>query len=91
MVEFWDISTKTIPMSMERVAVPHFPSLVILFNAIAWIGAYIGQTPRKSTSSVILSSAVSFLLLWDYGVGVTKARFSLITGSPTAQIDDRER
>ncbi|RAH07360.1 MAG: hypothetical protein CMA00_000175 [Methanobacteriota archaeon] len=89
--EFWDISTKTIPMGIERVAVHQFPSLVILFNTIAWIGAYMGPSPSKSTSSVILSSAVTFLLLWDYGVGVTKARFSLITGSPTAQIDDRER
>ena len=37
------------------------------------------------------SPLVSFILLWNYGIGIMHAKFSLITGSSTSQIDDRDR
>ena len=65
--------------------------LAIIFNIIAWIGASKGPSPSKSSTTIFLSSIVTFLLLWDYGVGVLKARWGIITGSPASQIDDRDR
>jgi len=62
-----------------------------LFNITAWSGAMLGPSPNKSPTTVILSSIVSFMLLWDYGVGINKARISIVTGSPESQIDDRDR
>ena len=89
--EFWDVSTNTIPMGKERIAVHQFPTLVFLFNIIAWFGAYMGPSPSKGPSTILLSSVVSFLLLWDYGIGIMKARWGLVTGNTASQIDDRER
>jgi hypothetical protein len=34
---------------------------------------------------------VSFMLLWEYGIGINKARMSILTGSTNSQIDDRDR
>ena len=89
--EFWDISTEAVPMGAERMAVHQLPTLAILFNLVAWAGASRGPSPSKGPVTIALSSVVSFLLLWDYGIGVLKARWSVITGSPTSQIDDRDR
>ena len=89
--EFWDISTKTVPMGKERIAVHQLPTLAILFNLVAWAGAARGPSPSKGSQTILLSSIVSFLLLWDYGIGVLKARWSLMTGSSASQIDDRDR
>ncbi len=89
--EFWDISTDAVPMGIERAMVHQFPTLVALFNTIAWIGAVRGPSPSKSTSTVFLSPIVSFILLWDYGVGINKARVAIASGSSSSQIDDRAR
>jgi len=88
---FWDISTETVPLGFERASVHQLPTLAVLFNILAWFGAILGPSPSKSPITVFLSSIVSFLLLWDYGVGINKARISIITGSESAQIDDRDR
>lgn len=88
---FWDISTETVPLGLERASVHQLPTLAVLFNILAWFGAILGPSPSKSPITVFLSSIVSFLLLWDYGVGINKARISIITGSESAQIDDRDR
>ena len=89
--EFWDISTDSVPMGVERAMVHQFPTLVALFNIIAWIGAALGPSPSKSAATIFLSPIISFILLWDYGVGINKARFALASGSSSSQIDDRER
>jgi len=89
--EFWDISEEAVPFGIERASVHQFPTLAILFNIIAWSGAILGPSPNKSPTTVLLSSVVSFMLLWDYGIGINKARISITTGSPTSQIDDRDR
>ena len=88
---FWDVSRDSVPMGVERFAVHQLPTLAILFNVIAWSGASLGESPNRSPKSIFLSSAVSFLLLWDYGLGVLKAKWSVFSGSPTSQIDDRDR
>ena len=88
---FWDISTDSVPLGIERISVHQFPTLAVLFNIIAWSGAMLGPSPNKSPATVILSSVVSFMLLWDYGIGINKARISIVTGSHTSQIDDRDR
>ena len=88
---FWDISTEAVPLGVERASVHQFPTLAILFNIIAWSGAILGPSPSKSPTTVIISSMISFMLLWDYGIGVNKARISILTGGPNSQIDDRDR
>tara|TARA_B100000945_G_scaffold208999_1_gene168180 strand:- start:1012 stop:2103 length:1092 start_codon:yes stop_codon:yes gene_type:complete len=89
--EFWNITLEEVPLSTERFAAHSLPTLAIIFNILAWIGASRGPSPSKSSTTILLSSIVSFLLLWDYGVGVLKARWGIITGSPASQIDDRDR
>ena len=88
---FWDISTETVPLGRERASVHQLPTLVVLFNIIAWSGAILGPSPNKSPVTIFLSSIVSFMLLWDYGIGIIKARMSIAIGSPNSQIDDRDR
>ena len=88
---FWDISTETVPLGMERASVHQLPTLATLFNIIAWSGAILGPSPNKSPVTIFLSSIVSFMLLWDYGIGIIKARMSIATGSQNSQIDDRDR
>ena len=89
--DFWDISVETVPLGVERAAVHQLPTLAVLFNIIAWSGAILGPSPNKDPVSVFLSSAISFVLLWDYGIGINKARISILTESPDSQIDDRDR
>ena len=88
---FWDISTDAVPMGIERASVHQLPTLAILFNIIAWFGAILGPSPSKGPVTVIISSMVSFMLLWEYGIGINKARMSILTGSTNSQIDDRDR
>ena len=88
---FWDISTDAVPMGIERASVHQLPTLAILFNIIAWFGAILGPSPSKGPLTVIISSMVSFMLLWEYGIGINKARMSILTGSTNSQIDDRDR
>ena len=89
--EFWDISTKAVPIGAERIAVHQLPTLAVLYNLMAWTGAVKGSSPNKSVSTVFLSSFVSFLLHWNYGIGAIKGRFAIARGMSLSQIDDRER
>ena len=89
--DFWDISTEAVPMGRERMAVHQLPTLAMLFNLVAWAGAVRGPSPSKGAVTILLSSIVSFLLLWDYGIGVLKAKWGLMKGGPSSQIDDRFR
>ena len=89
--EFWDLSLESVPMSSERIAVHQLPTLAILYNIVAWLGGATGYSPNRGLITVFLSSFVSFILHWNYGIGVLKARLSIATGSPSSQIDDRDR
>jgi len=89
--EFWDISFESVPMGAERASVHQFLTLVVFFNLIAWAGGIMGPSPNKGGGAVLLSSIVSFMLLWDYGIGINKARISIAIGSNASQIDDRDR
>ena len=89
--EFWDISTDTVPMGMERLAVHQLPTLAIVYNLLAWAGAASGSSPNKNAVTVILSSFVSFMLHWNYGIGSLKGRLAISSGKELSQIDDRER
>ena len=89
--EFWDISLESVPMGVERASVHQFLTLAILFNIIAWTGALMGPSPNRSGFTVFLSSFVSFMLLWDYGMGINRARISIFRDSEASQIDDRDR
>jgi len=89
--EFWDISKEAVPMGIERAAVHQLPTLAILYNLIAWSGAALGSSPSKSALTVTLSSIVSFILHWNYGMGVLQGRWRIFSGRSGFQIDDRER
>ena len=89
--EFWDISTETVPMGAERLAVHQLPTLVILYNLIAWSGAMLGSSPNRGGLTVFLSSIVSYQLHWNYGMGVLQGRWRIAMGRSGFQIDDRER
>ena len=67
------------------------PILIVIFNLVAWLGAILGASPSKNLLTIFFSPLVSFILLWNYGIGIMHAKFSLITGSSTSQIDDRDR
>jgi len=89
--DFWDISLATVPMGPERLAVHQFPTLVILYNAIAWCGGISGSSPSRSPLTIFLSSAVSYILHWNYAIGILQGRIRIASGSDGLQIDDRER
>ena len=78
-------------MGIERAAVHQLPTLAILYNLIAWSGAALGSSPSKSALTVTLSSIVSFILHWNYGMGVLQGRWRIFSGRSGFQIDDRER
>jgi len=89
--EFWDISTDSVPLGASRFAVHQLPTLAILYNIIAWYGAALGDSPSKSVGTIFLSSFVSFVLHWNYGVGVIIGKLRIFSGGSGSQIDDRNR
>ena len=76
---------------LNSLIILQLPILIIIFNLVAWIGALFGASPSKNLLTIFFSPLVSFILLWNYGAGIIHAMFSLITGSSTSQIDDRDR
>ncbi|HJL55264.1 MAG: glycosyltransferase [Candidatus Thalassarchaeaceae archaeon] len=89
--EFWDISAEAVPMGPERIAAHQLPTLVMLYNLVAWLGAASGSSPSRNPLTVFLSSLVTFLLHWSYGMGVLQGRWRVVTGRSGLQIDDRFR
>ena len=89
--EFWDIRLSTVPMGWPRAGVHILPSLIVIYNLIAWLGSSRGSSPSKSPWTVFLSSIVTFVLHWNYGIGVLKGKWRILGGSPGLQIDDRNR
>ena len=89
--DFWDFSLEAVPMGPERMAVHQFPTLVILYNIIAWWGASSGSSPSRNAVTVFLSSIVSYILHWNYAIGILKGKMRILSGSAGLQIDDRAR
>ncbi|MDP6662005.1 MAG: glycosyltransferase [Candidatus Thalassarchaeaceae archaeon] len=89
--EFWDISAEAAPMGPERIAAHQLPTLAILYNLLAWLGAASGSSPNRSPVTVFLSSLVTYMLHWNYGMGVLQGRWRIATGRSGLQIDDRGR
>ena len=89
--EFWDISAEAVPMGPERIAAHQLPTLAILYNLLAWLGAASGSSPNRSPVTVFLSSLVTYMLHWNYGMGVLQGRWRIATGRSGLQIDDRGR
>lgn len=89
--EFWDIRLSAVPMGWPRAGVHILPSLIVIYNLIAWLGSSRGSSPSKSPWTVFLSSIVTFVLHWNYGIGVLKGKWRILGGSPGLQIDDRNR
>ena len=89
--EFWDIRLSTVPMGWPRAGVHILPSLMVIYNLIAWLGSSRGSSPSKTGWTIFLSSIVTFVLHWNYGIGVLKGKWRIISGSPGLQIDDRAR
>jgi len=89
--DFWNLSFEAVPMGPERVAVHQFPTLVLLYNIVAWGGAIAGSSPSKDPMTVFFSSIVSYILHWNYALGILQGKWRIMRGSPGLQIDDRSR
>ena len=89
--EFWDISTETIPMGWPRAGVHTLLSLILLYNLLAWFGSAKGNSPSKTSKTIFLSSIVTYTLHWNYGMGVLRGKWRILTGRAGLQIDDRSR
>ncbi len=89
--EFWDIRLSTVPMGWPRAGAHILPSLMVIYNLIAWLGSSRGSSPSKNGWTIFLSSIVTFVLHWNYGIGVLKGKWRIIRGRPGLQIDDRLR
>ena len=89
--EFWDISLSAVPLGLPRAGVHLLPTLAGLYNVIAWYGSMKGSSPNKDFLTVFLSPIVAFSLHWNYGIGVLRGRWRIMSGNPGLQIDDRSR
>jgi len=89
--EFWDISLETVPMGWPRAGVHSLISLIFLYNLLAWYGSSKGNSPSKTRKTIFLSSIATYTLHWNYGMGVLRGWWRILTGNPGLQIDDRSR
>ena len=88
---WWDLSLGAVPMGWSRAGVLALPSLILLYNLIAWYGAATGSSPCRTPKTVFLSSITTFVLHWNYGMGVLRGWWRVFTGNSGLQIDDRFR
>ena len=88
---WWDISLEAVPMGWPRAGVHSLVSLIVLYNLIAWYGAAKGSSPCRTPQTVFLSSIATFVLHWNYGMGVLRGWWRIFTGNSGLQIDDRTR
>jgi hypothetical protein len=88
---WWDISFDAVPMGWPRFGVHTLPTLILLYNVIAWYGAAKGSSPCRTPKTVFLSSITTFVLHWNYGMGVLRGWWRIFTGNSGLQIDDRTR
>ena len=87
--EWWDISLDTVPLGLPRIAVHTLPTLIILYNLIAWFGSYSGKSPSRTMWTIFLSSIATYTLHWNYGMGVLRGKWRIFSGRSGLQIDDR--
>jgi cellulose synthase/poly-beta-1,6-N-acetylglucosamine synthase-like glycosyltransferase len=88
---WWDISFEAVPLGWPRAGVHSLVSLIVLYNLIAWYGAAKGSSPCRTPKTVFLSSIATFVLHWNYGMGVLRGWWRIFTGNSGLQIDDRIR
>ena len=88
---WWDISFDAVPLGWPRAGVHSLVSLIVLYNLIAWYGAAKGSSPCRTPKTVFLSSIATFVLHWNYGMGVLRGWWRIFTGNSGLQIDDRVR
>ena len=88
---WWDISLDAVPMGWPRFGVHTLPTLILLYNLLAWYGAAKGSSPCRTPKTVFLSSITTFVLHWNYGIGVLRGWWRIFTGNSGLQIDDRTR
>ena len=88
---WWDISLDAVPMGWPRFGVHTLPTLILLYNLLAWYGAAKGSSPCRTPKTVFLSSITTFVLHWNYGMGVLRGWWRIFTGNSGLQIDDRTR
>ena len=89
--EFWDIGLSTVPLGLPRAGAHTLPTLIILYNMIAWYGSAKGNSPSKDALTIFLSPIVTFTLHWNYGMGVLRGKWRGFSGHSGLQIDDRTR
>ncbi|MEC9146152.1 MAG: hypothetical protein VX660_00270, partial [Candidatus Thermoplasmatota archaeon] len=89
--EFWDIGLSAVPLGLPRAGAHTLPTLIIMYNIIAWYGSAKGGSPNKDTVTILLSPIVTFTLHWNYGMGVLRGRWRRLFGKSGLQIDDRSR
>jgi GT2 family glycosyltransferase len=89
--EFWDIRLSTVPMGSSRIGVHTLPTLIILYNILAWYGSWKGQSPSKSKATIFFSPMVSYILHWNYGIGILNGWYRILIGNPGLQVDDKIR
>tara|TARA_Y100001970_G_scaffold41685_1_gene51753 strand:+ start:27298 stop:28362 length:1065 start_codon:yes stop_codon:yes gene_type:complete len=87
--DWWDFSFDRIPLGPPRIAVHALPTLIILYNLIAWFGSYRGKSPSRTFLTIFLSSIATYTLHWNYGMGVLRGKWRIFTGKSGLQIDDR--
>ncbi len=89
--EFWDIRLSTVPMGPPRLGVHTLPTLIVIYNLLAWFGSWRGNSPSKTKKTIFLSSIATFTLHWNYGMGVLTGWMRILRGKSGLQIDDRSR
>jgi len=89
--EFWDIRLSTVPMGLPRLGVHTLPTLIVIYNLLAWFGSWKGNSPSKTKKTIFLSSIATFTLHWNYGMGVLTGWMRILRGKSGLQIDDRSR
>ncbi len=89
--EFWDIRLSKVPMGLPRLSVHLFITLIILYNLISWFGSWKGKSPSKSSITIFLSPLVTYILHWNYGMGILTGWLRILKGNTGLQVDDKTR
>jgi len=89
--EFWDIRFSSVPMGLPRIGVHLFLTLIILYNLISWFGSFNGKSPSKSFITIFLSPIITYILHWNYGIGMLMGWLRISQGKTGLQVDDKIR
>lgn len=80
------------PIDLPRI-MAHSPiSLGMLYLALCWAGAALGNSPSRSVATVLFAPLMTFLMHWSYGTGVLRAWWRIhVSGNSGLQVDDKDR